>query len=358
MPASIQIRMRAHPRKPAARRGDNAPVSATALITGVSGQDGSYLAELLHAKGYAVHGLVRSLAGPAADRVRGLLPFVRLVQGDLQDLGSLLQAVGETTPDEVYNLGALSSVARSWSQPELTAEITGLGTLRLLEAIRLAGLAGRVRFYQASSSEMFGRALTSPQDETTPFWPVHPYAMAKVFAHHTTVNFREVHGMFAVAGIVFNHESPRRGEEFVTRKICRGVARIALGLEERLVLGNLDARRDWGYAPEYVEAMWLMLQQDRPDDYVVATGVTHSVRDWAEEAFRVIGVEDWARHVDRDPDLLRPTDITELRGDASRAAVALGWAPRTGFRDLVRIMVEAEMDRERAAFHEAGRAGA
>jgi GDPmannose 4,6-dehydratase len=200
---------------------------------------------------------------------------------------------------------------------------------------------------------MYGRALISPQDETTPFWPVHPYAMAKVFAHHTTVNFREVHGMFAVAGILFNHESPRRGEEFVTRKISRGVARISLGLEELLVLGNLDARRDWGFAPEYVEAMWLMLQQPDPDDFVIATGTTHSVREWVEEAFRVVGIEDWPSHLKHDPDLLRPTDITELRGDASKANTTLGWRPRTSFRDLVTAMVEAELNRERAAMREA-----
>jgi GDPmannose 4,6-dehydratase len=321
----------------------------SALITGVSGQDGSYLAELLHAKGYVVHGMVQSLAGPTSDRVRALVPFVHLVQGDLQDLASLIKALEEAGPNEVYNLGALSSVARSWSQPELTAEITGLGALRLLEAIRLTGMADRVRFYKASSSEMYGRALSSPQDESTPYSPVHPYAMAKVFAHHTTVNFREVHGMFAVAGILFNHESPRRGEEFVTRKISRGVARISLGLEDRLVLGNLDARRDWGYAPEYVEAMWLMLQQPAADDFVIATGVTHSVRDWVQEAFRAVGVEDWRRYVEHDPELLRPTDITELRGDPSRAAAVLGWRARTAFEELVAIMVEAEVDRERSA---------
>ena len=220
-----------------------------ALIIGVSGQDGSYLAELLHTKGYQVHGVVRSLADPVADSVRGLLPFAHLVEGDLQDLGSLIKAIERIQPDEVYNLGALSSVSRSWSQPELTAEITGLGSLRLLEAVRLAGLVNTTRFYQASSSEMFGHATTSPQDEDTPFAPIHPYAIAKVFAHHTTVNVRQAYGLFAVCGILFNHESPRRREEFVTRKITRGVARIAFGRQDRLALGNLDVRRDWGYAP-------------------------------------------------------------------------------------------------------------
>jgi len=298
------------------------------------------------------------LARPEGGRVPPVHPLVPPGEGRLQDLASVVNALEESGPDEVYNLGALSSVARSWSQPELTAEITGIGTMRLLEALRLTGLSNRVRFYQASSSEMYGRALTSPQDETTPFWPVHPYGMAKVFAHHTTVNYREVHGMFAVAGILFNHESPRRREEFVTRKISRAVARIALGLEDRIALGNLDARRDFGYAPEYVEAMWLMLQQPAPDEYVIATGVTHSVRDWVEEAFRVVGIEDWRRHVGHDPKLLRPTDITELRGDATKAASELGWRPRTSFQELVATMVQAELEAERSLLSDAGAAGA
>lgn len=321
----------------------------TALIIGVSGQDGSYLAELLHARGYSVFGMVQSLAGPKADRVRRALPPVHLVEGDLQDLSSLIRVLERSQPDEVYNLGALSSVSRSWSQPELTAEVTGIGALRLLEAIRLVGLIDRVRFYQASSSEMYGRPAASPQDERTPFLPVHPYGVAKVFAHQTTVNFRQVHGLSAVCGILFNHESPRRGEEFVTRKIARGVARISLGRQESLVLGNLEIRRDWGYAPEYVEAMWLMLQHPEPDDYVIATGRTHSVKDFVGTAFRVVGIEDWRPYIRQDPALLRPTDIPELCGDASKAAEALGWVSRTRFEDLVRIMVEAELKRESAS---------
>ncbi len=320
-----------------------------ALIIGISGQDGSYLAELLHAKGYQVHGFVRSLADPAADSVRRLLPFAELVEGDLQDLGSLIKAVARIQPDETYNLGALSSVSRSWSQPELTAEITGLGALRILEAIRLARLFGKTRFYQASSSEMFGQAMMSPQNESTPFSPIHPYAVAKAFAHHTTVNFRQAYGLFAVCGILFNHESPRRGEEFVTRKITRGVARIALGRQDRLALGNLDVRRDWGYAPEYVEAMWKMLQQPEPDDFVIATGITHSVREFLDSSFRHAGISDWDGLVDTDPSLTRPADIGELCGDSSKAREALGWHPRTGFDELVRIMVDADMERAKAA---------
>jgi GDPmannose 4,6-dehydratase len=329
----------------------------TALVTGISGQDGSYLAELLHGRGYRVYGMVQSLATPRSRSVRRLLPFATLLEGDLQDLASLIQVLESADPDEVYNLAALSSVSRSWSQPELTAEITGLGALRLLEAIRLVGLAGRARFYQASSSEMFGRALASPQDETTPFMPVHPYAVAKVFAHHTTVNFREVHGLFGVCGILFNHESPRRGEEFVTRKITRGVARISLGLQEHIELGNLDVRRDWGYAPEYVEAMWRMVQQPEPDDYVIATGETHSVREFLAEAFRTVGIEDWEGHVRQDPGLLRPTDITELRGDASKARLVLGWTPGTPFAELVRTMVAADLEREAAPMAEDSETG-
>lgn len=321
----------------------------TALIVGVSGQDGSYLAELLHTRGYEVHGVVRSLADPVAVSIRRLLPFAQLVEGDLQDLGSLIKAIERIRPDEVYNLGALSSVSRSWSQPELTAEITGLGALRLLEAVRLAGLLNTTRFYQASSSEMFGQATTSPQNESTPFAPIHPYAVAKVFAHHTTVNFRKAYGLFAVCGILFNHESPRRGEEFVTRKITRGVARIALGRQDRLVLGNLDVRRDWGYAPEYVEAMWKMLQRPEPDDFVIATGTTHSVRDFLDSSFRRAGISDWEGLVDTDPSLTRPADIGELCGDSSRAREVLDWHPRTEFEELVGIMVDADIEREKAA---------
>jgi GDPmannose 4,6-dehydratase len=323
--------------------------STTALITGITGQDGTYLSELLREKGYRVAGMVQSLAGSKTDAVRKLLPFVEMVEGDLGDLASLVKALERMQPDEVYNLGALSSVSRSWSQPELTAEITGLGTLRLLEAIRLAGLAGTTRFYQASSSEMFGQAQMSPQNENTPFAPIHPYAVAKVFAHHTTANFRQAHGLYAVCGILFNHESPRRGEEFVTRKITRGVARIALGRQDRLALGNLDVRRDWGYAPEYVEAMWKMLQQPEPDDFVIATGITHSVREFLDSAFRHAGISDWEGLVDTDPSLARPADIEELCGDASKAREVLDWNPHTEFEELVGIMVDADTEREKAA---------
>jgi len=315
----------------------------TALIVGISGQDGSYLAELLNAKGYAVHGVIRSVTGPKADSIRVGLPFASLHEAELQDLASLVAVLDDLRPDEIYNLAALSSVSRSWAQPELTAEVTGLGVLRLLEAIRLAGLLETTRFYQASSSEMFGHARESPQNEGTPFSPVHPYAVAKVFAHQTTVNFREAYGLFAVCGILFNHESPRRGEDFVTRKITRAVARIAMGRQPDLTLGTLDVRRDWGYAPEYVEAMWLMLQEPNPDDYVVATGITHSVREFVEVAFRHAGIDDWEARVTSDPELRRPADIPELRGDAAKAREALGWSPRTGFDQIVRAMVDEDL---------------
>lgn len=320
----------------------------TALITGITGQDGTYLSELLRDKGYRVTGMVRSLAESKTDAVRELLPFVELVEGDLRDLASLVKALERMQPDEVYNLGALSSVAHSWSDPELTAEVTGLGTLRILKAIRLTGLLSTTRFYQASSSEMFGQAKMSPQNENTPFAPIHPYAVAKVFAHHTTVNFRQAHGLYAVCGILFNHESPRRGEEFVTRKITRGVARIALGRQDRLALGNLDVRRDWGYAPEYVEAMWKMLHQPEPGDFVIATGTTHSVRDFLDSSFRHAGISDWEGLVDTDPSLARPADIGELCGDSSKAREVLDWHPRTEFEELAGIMVDADMEREKA----------
>lgn len=318
----------------------------TALIVGISGQDGSYLAELLHAKGYATHGVIRSVNDPKADAIRALLPFVELLEADLQDLSSLVAVISRVRPDEVYNLAALSSVSRSWAQPELTAEVTGLGALRLLEAIRLAGRLDLTRFYQASSSEMFGRATESPQSERTPFAPIHPYAVAKVFAHQSTVNFREAYGLFGVCGILFNHESPRRGEDFVTRKISRAAARIALGRPEPLVLGNLDVRRDWGYAPEYVDAMWRMLQQDQPEDFVIATGETHSVRDFVETAFRHAQIRDWQAHVEIDPTLLRPTDIAELVGDSTKARKVLAWEPKTGFDAIVAGMVDADLKRE------------
>jgi GDPmannose 4,6-dehydratase len=319
-----------------------------ALITGITGQDGRYLAEFLQSKGYEVFGLVTGQQNPKASDVGEELPFVNLVGGDLQDISSLLRAIKLSEPDEVYNLGAVSFVALSFEQPELTANITGLGVLRLLEAIRVAGgLENGIRFYQASSSEMFGSVRESPQRETTPFYPRSPYGAAKAFGHYITVNYREAYGLFACSGILFNHESPRRGFEFVTRKITNGVARIQLGVQERISLGNLDAHRDWGYAGDYVEAMWLMLQQDRPDDYVVATGVSHSVRDFARLAFEAAGITDWEAHVDVDDRYLRPADVERLVGDATKMREVLGWEPRVAVPELVRMMVEHDLQVEK-----------
>jgi GDPmannose 4,6-dehydratase len=318
-----------------------------ALITGITGQDGQYLAEFLNSEGYDVFGLVAGQANPRADLIREELPFVELVDGDLQDLSSLIAALEFAQPDEVYNLGAISFVALSFKQPELTANITGLGVLRMLEAIRMVGGPNNpIRFYQASSSEMFGKVRESPQNELTPFHPRSPYGAAKVFGHHTTVNYREAYGVFAVSGILFNHESPRRGLEFVTRKISNGVARIKLGLQNELALGNIDAKRDWGFAGDYVRAMWMMLQQRDPEDFVVATGVTHSVRELLDLAFRVAGVEDWEAYVRVDPRFLRPTDVEELVGDASKARRVLQWEPSLSFEELVRMMVEHDLDIE------------
>jgi GDPmannose 4,6-dehydratase len=324
------------------------------LITGITGQDGQYLAEFLHGRGYDVFGLVPGQANPRAELVRDEMPFVELVDGDLQDLSSLIAAVEFAQPDEVYNLGAISFVALSFSQPELTANTTGLGVLRMLEAIRLVGgQENPIKFYQASSSEMFGKVREAPQNELTSFHPRSPYGAAKVFGHHTTVNYREAYGMYAVSGILFNHESPRRGLEFVTRKVTNAVARIKLGLQNELALGNLDAKRDWGFAGDYVEAMWLMLQQPEPDDYVVATGVTHSVREWVELAFEVAGLDDWEHRVQVDPRFLRPADVDELVGDASKARETLGWQPQTAFEDLVPMMVEHDLkvEEKRAGEH-------
>jgi GDPmannose 4,6-dehydratase len=318
-----------------------------ALITGITGQDGQYLAEFLNSEGYDVLGLVAGQANPRADLLREELPFVELVDGDLQDLSSLIAAVEYAQPDEVYNLGAISFVALSFKQPELTANISGLGVLRLLEAIRLVGGGDNpIRFYQASSSEMFGKVRESPQTELTSFHPRSPYGVAKVFGHHTTVNYREAYGVFAVSGILFNHESPRRGLEFVTRKITNGVARIKLGLQNELALGNLDAKRDWGFAPDYVRAMWMMLQQPDPEDFVVATGVTHSVREFLELAFRAAGIEEWESYVRVDPRFLRPTDVEELVGDASKARRILRWEPTVSFEELVPMMVNHDLDLE------------
>jgi GDPmannose 4,6-dehydratase len=312
----------------------------TALVTGITGQDGSYLAELLLDKGYRVIGLVRRSSSERNERIAHLEGRVTLVQGDLLDPVSLTHVVRTYRPDEVYNLAAQSFVPTSWSQPVLTAEFTAVGVTRLLEAVRQE--CPTARFYQASSSEMFGLVRESPQKETTPFHPRSPYGVAKVYGHHITVNYRESYDLFAVSGILFNHESPRRGVEFVTRKITRAVARIAARKDHELRLGNLDARRDWGFAGDFVEAMWLMLQADAPNDYVVATGETHSVREFCELAFARVGL-DWKRYVVVDESLLRPAEVEFLCGDASRARRELGWSPRLDFKGLVECMVDADV---------------
>jgi GDPmannose 4,6-dehydratase len=316
-----------------------------ALITGISGQDGSYLAELLLAKGYEVHGIVRRSSSFNRQRIdhldHGADSPLTLHYGDLSDAVGLVNLVRDVQPDEIYNLGAQSHVAVSFEVPDYTGEVTGLGAVRLLEAIHASGV--NARFYQASSSEMFG-AAPPPQSEDTPFHPRSPYASAKVFAYHTTVNFRESYDMFTVNGILFNHESPRRGENFVTRKITTAVARIAAGLQDQLHLGSLDPKRDWGYAPEYVEAMWLMLQHDKPGDYVVATGEAHSVREFCEHAFDHVDL-DWEKYVSIDPRYVRPAEVNHLLGDPSRAEAELGWRPQVRFEELVRIMVDADIAR-------------
>jgi GDPmannose 4,6-dehydratase len=315
-------------------------MSRSALITGITGQDGGYLAEHLLSQGYEVHGLIRGQNNPRAAIVRQLVPEVHLIEGDLHDQSSLIGVLEATHPDEVYNLGAISFVALSFKQAINTGEITGLGVTRMLDSIRLVNPA--IRFYQASSSEMFGKVRETPQTELTPFHPRSPYGVAKVYGHHITVNYRESYGMFAVSGILFNHESPRRGHEFVTRKITDGVARIKLGLESELRLGNLDAQRDWGFAGDYVRAMHLMLQQDEPDDFVVATGQTHSVRDLLELAFGHVGLR-WEDHVVVDDRYLRPADVATLVGDAAKARRVLGWGPTVSFTELVAMMVEADL---------------
>jgi GDPmannose 4,6-dehydratase len=319
-----------------------------ALITGITGQDGQYLAEFLRSKGYDVFGLV---TGQYDSRVEPLVdnhPYVEPVSGDLRDLASLIAALEHSQPDEVYNLGAISFVPLSFKQPELTAEVTGLGVLRMLEAIRIVGGTQNnpTRFYQASSSEMFGKVRETPQTEKTAFHPRSPYGVAKVFGHHVTVNYREAYGLFACSGILFNHESPRRGPEFSSRKVTKAVARIKLELQEEMALGNLDARRDWGYAGDYVEAMWLMLQQPEPDDYVVATGETHALRELVALAFEHAGIEDWQRHVKIDHRHFRPAEVDHLVGDASKARRVLGWAPKMSFAELVRMMVDADYKAE------------
>ena len=313
-----------------------------ALITGVTGQDGSYLAELLLVKGYDVYGMTRRASTENVERIAHLIDRISLIQGDLLDPSSLDGALRQAQPHEVYNLAAQSFVPTSWNQPVLTAEFTAVGVTRMLEAIRTVDSA--TRFYQASSSEMFGKVREVPQNELTPFHPRSPYGVAKVYGHHITVNYRESYDLFAVSGILFNHEGPRRGLEFVTRKITDGVARIKHGLTHELRLGNLDAKRDWGFAGDYVEAMWLMLQQDEPSDYVVATGEQHSVREFAELAFERVGL-DPEKHIVVDSGLLRPAEVDQLVGDASKARRELEWAPRTSFRELVGLMVGADLER-------------
>lgn len=321
-----------------------------ALITGITGQDGSYLAELLLEKGYKVYGLVRRLSTPNTENIKHLLDQVELVSGDLLDQKSLDDAVNETQPDEVYNLAAQSFVKTSWNQAVLTGEYTALGVTRMLEAVRTVN--PKIKFYQASSSEMFGKVTETPQRETTRFYPRSPYGVAKVYGHYITVNYRESYDMFACSGILFNHESPRRGIEFVTRKISHAVARISLGRQDKLVLGNLDSKRDWGFAGDYVEAMWKMLQQDEPDDYVIATGEAHSIQDFVEEAFRVIGIEDWRQYVEaNNPKFMRPAEVDYLIGDYSKAKEALDWAPKTSFKELVAMMVNADLAAEKKRDH-------
>jgi GDPmannose 4,6-dehydratase len=316
----------------------------TALITGITGQDGAYLAEFLLGKDYEVHGMVRRSSSENFERIQHLKDRVSLHQADLLDQLSIVNLLREVKPNEVYNLAAQSFVPTSWLQPLLTGEFTALGVTRILEAIRLVD--PQIRFYQASSSEMFGKVQQEPQTESTPFWPRSPYGVAKVYGHWITVNYRESYELFACSGILFNHESPLRGKEFVSRKVTDAAARIKLGLQQELRLGNLDALRDWGFAGDYVEAMWMMLQQDKPDDYVVATGVKHSVRELVEIAFARVGL-DPKEHVRTDPALLRPAEVNHLCGDAGKARAKLGWRPKVAFRELVEMMVDADLERVR-----------
>jgi GDPmannose 4,6-dehydratase len=326
-----------------------------ALVTGVTGQDGSYLAELLLEKGYEVHGIIRRASTFNTSRIDHLYqdPHINGVRlffhyGDISDSTNLIKLLYRLQPDEIYHLAAQSHVRVSFDIPEYTGDVTGLGTIRILEAIRETGL--KAKFYQASSSEMYGKVQEVPQRETTPFYPRSPYGAAKVYSYWLTINYRESYGMFACNGILFNHESPRRGETFVTRKVTRAASRIKAGLEHKLYLGNLDAKRDWGYAKEYVEAMWLMLQQEEPDDYVVATGETHSVRELLEEAFSYVGL-DWHKHVEIDPRYYRPTEVDLLIGDPTKAQRKLGWEAKTKFKDLVRVMIDADIETAKKEAH-------
>jgi GDPmannose 4,6-dehydratase len=321
-----------------------------ALITGITGQDGYYLSKLLLEKGYEVYGMVRGQNNPKIEFLQRELPDVKILTGDLLDTSSLLRALNGSQPDEFYNLGAISFVAYSWENASLTTDVTGKGVLNALEALRLyvGDDITQVRFYQASSSEMFGKVQEVPQSERTLLWPRSPYGVAKVFGHYMTINYRESYGMHASSGVLFNHESPMRGPEFVTRKISLAVARIALGLQDTLALGNIDAQRDWGFAGDYVDAMWRMLQQPEGDDYVISTGQTHSVRDYLEVAFQHVGISDWQKHVYQDPAFLRPAEVDILVGDASKARTNLGWEPTVEFPELVRMMVDADLERQRS----------
>jgi GDPmannose 4,6-dehydratase len=312
-----------------------------ALITGITGQDGSYLAEFLLEKGYEVYGIVRRSSLEKFDRIEAITEKIRFVEGDLTDQSSLDQALQQLKPDELYNLAAQSFVPVSWNQPVLTADVTGLGALRVMEAIRKH--SPQTRFLQASSSEMFGKVLEKPQTEKTPFHPRSPYGVAKVFGHHITVNYRESYGIYACSSICFNHESPRRGSEFVTRKVTQTVAKIKLGVADKLKMGNIDAQRDWGFAGDYIRAMWLMLQQPHADDYVIATGETHSVQELLELAFSRAGL-DWKKYVEIDPKLVRPAEVDYLCGDASKARKVLGWTPQVNFKQLVEMMVDADLN--------------
>ncbi len=318
-----------------------------ALITGVTGQDGMYLGELLDREGYEVYGLVRGQNNPKVAMVREVLPNAKLLFGDLTDLGALLRIMEESDPSEVYNLGAISFVAHSWENAGMTTDVTGKGALNILEAVRIhaGGDPASIRFYQASSSEMFGKVHEVPQRESTLLWPRSPYGVSKVYAHYMTINYRESYGMHASSGILFNHESPRRGIEFVTRKVSDGVARIATGKLDRLTMGNLDASRDWGFAGDYVRAMWLMLQQPAADDYVIATGVTHTIRDLLDVAFARVGISDWTGYVTYDKQYERPAEVDLLIGDPSKARDNLGWEPTVQFKELIEMMVDADLDR-------------
>jgi GDPmannose 4,6-dehydratase len=320
-----------------------------AFITGITGQDGHHLAEFLHSKGYDVYGMIKGQNNPRAAKLQEEMPFIELVPGDLADLPSLVAALQIAQPDEVYNLGAISFVALSFTQAELTANTTGLGVLRMLEAIRMVGGAQNnpIRFYQASSSEMFGKVRETPQTELTPFHPRSPYGCAKVFGHDIVVNYRESYDMHASSGILFNHEGPRRGLEFVTRKISNAAARIKLGLQHELVMGTLDAKRDWGYAGDYVKAMWMMLQQDEPDDFVISTGEAHTVQEFVEKSFAHAGIDNWEQYVRQDPKFFRPAEVDLLIGDSAKAKAVLGWEPEVGFDELVKMMVDNDMALEK-----------